>query len=239
MRPQKITTCYLCGKPLSGRKVDEDDDHVPPKQLLAKELRRKYQIRLVTLRTHQACNSSFNLDEEYFKHCLIPFARGSEAGDAIWRKAVREYWSGEKVRLVDHVLRQAKPVLNGVLLPRGKVWLDYDRSRIDRVIGKIIKGLHYADTREVITLPANLGTSITFPGQRPPDDFIEIMSTFPTESRGEHQGVFAYRSNVAGDLHYWSMLLWDRIIITACFRTLTERQTEVAAPSTTFSTPSA
>ena len=165
MRLQKITTCYLCGRPLSGRKEDEDDDHVPPKQLLAKELRRKYQIRLITLRTHRACNASYNLDEEYFKHCFIPFAIGSEAGDAIWRKAVSEYRSGKKVKLVDHVLRQAKPDVNGVLLPSGKVWLDYDRGRIERVIGKIIKGLHYADTREVLDLPDNLGITITFPGQ--------------------------------------------------------------------------
>lgn len=193
---------------------------------MAKELRRRYQIRLVTLRTHRACNKSFSLDEEYFKHCLIPFARGSEAGDAIWRKSVSEYRSGKNTKLVSQVLQQVKSEVNGVLLPVGRVWLDFDHSRIDRVVGKIIKGLYSADTGKFLDLPEHIGTVFTFPGQAPPDDYVEIMRTLPSDSKGEHQGVFAYRSYVVDDLHYWALLLWDRVIITASFRARASEQLE-------------
>jgi hypothetical protein len=218
MKRLSVTTCYLCGKPLTGDKSLENDDHIPPKQLLVKEMRRKYRPRLITLRTHRTCNSSYSLDEEYFKHCLIPFGKGSEGGDAAWVKAVREYQSGENVKIVQHVLRQAKTTVYDVSLPPGKIWLDYDRSRIDRIIGKIIKGLHFLDTQEYLDLPDDLGTIITFPNQPPPDDFNELMQLLPVESRGEHQAVFAYRSFVSEELHYWAMLIWDRIIITSCFK---------------------
>jgi hypothetical protein len=186
---------------------------------MAKSLRQRYRpIKLDTLRTHRSCNSSFNLDEEYFKHCLVPFTKGSEAGNAIFSKTVEEYRSGQNVNLVNYVLRQAKDNVRGILLPPGKIWLDYDLDRIERVARKIIKGLYSLDSQQFLDAPDDIGMIITLPGQRPPEDFIDIMKSFPTESRGHHQGVFAYRSYVYESLHFWALLFWDRIIITASFQ---------------------
>lgn len=214
------TNCYLCGNPLTGERQLEDNDHVPPKQFMARSLRQKYKsIKLETLRTHRSCNGSFNLDEEYFKHCFIPFAGGSESGDAIFDKTIEEYWSGNNVNLVNHIRRSVKNNVRGILLPRDKIFLDYDLLRIERVVRKIIKGLHFLETQEYLDTPDNIGMIVTFPGQQPPDDFVEIMTSLPTEGRGQHQGVFAYRPYVAEDLHYWALLFWDRILITASFQT--------------------
>lgn len=215
-----VTNCYLCGKPLTGEKQLVNKDHVPPTQLMAKSLKQKYRsIQLETLPTHRSCNSSFSMDEEYFKHCLVPFARGSEAGDAIFNKTIEEYWSGKNVKLVDRVRGQAKDNVKGILLPPGKFRLDYDQVRIERVVRKIIKGLHFLETQECLDAPDDIKMIITFPGQQPPDDFFEITRSLPMESRGHYQGVFAYRPYVVEDLHYWALLFWDRIIITASFQT--------------------
>ncbi len=218
MKPLRPTKCYLCGKPLQGVKGVEDYDHVPPKQLLAKSLRKpENRIKLWTLRVHRACNNSYSADEAYFTHLLIPFAKGTVAGEAVWQKAVQDYAEKKARDIVHRVLNQAKPSVNGVLLPRGKVWLDYEYERIDRVVGKIIRGLVYLERKAILSLPANINVRITLPGQSPPDDFIWFMTNAPGESAGEHQGVFAYRYSMVDGLHYWAMLIWDRVIITACF----------------------
>jgi hypothetical protein len=215
----KARTCYLCGEALTGDKRLENDDHVPPQQLLTKSLRRKYRIKFITLPTHSVCNSSYSLDEEYFTHCLIPFGKGSEAGDAIWLKAMDDYKSGKTVALPDYIVRSAKRVVFDVPLPPGRIWLDYDLRRIERVIGKVIKGLHFLDTQTYMNIPEDIGMRITFPGQAAPADFNELLDNLPVESRGNHQGVFAYRSWVVDELHYWAMLFWDRVMITASFKT--------------------
>lgn len=218
MKRLAVTTCYLCGKPLTGDKRRENYDHVPPKQLLAKSLRTD-KTRFVQLRTHEPCNNAYKLDEQYFTHAFLPFAQGSVAGNAVRRKAVEEYRAGEQTRLVNRVLGQAKSDVNGILLPSNKVWLDYEFHRIERVVGKIIKGVHFIETRSILDLPDDIGMIITLPGQTPPQDYQDIMRALPKPSQGEHQGVFAYRSFVDRDLHFWALLIWDRIIITAGFRT--------------------
>ena len=217
MRRVAVTKCYLCGEPLTGDKKLENFDHIPPKQLLAKSLRTS-KTRLIQVRTHEKCNNSYKLDEQYFTHALLPFGRGSIAGDALRLKALAEYQAGEQTRIVERVLSQAKAAVNGILLPRGKIWLDYELDRIERVVGKIIKGLHFLDAQEIISLPSDIGMRITLPGEAPPQDYQDIMAAFPSESRGEHQGVFAYRSFIEDDVHFWALLIWDRIIITAGFR---------------------
>jgi hypothetical protein len=59
---------------------------------------------------------------------------------------------------------------------------------------------------------------LTPPGEKPPDHFEWFMGNVPTESRGNHQGVFAYRYFATEDgVNYWALLLWDKVIITAMF----------------------
>ena len=73
-----IKDCYLCGKPLEE---PTSPDHVPPKLFFPEDLRKKYKLtELLTIRVHHACNQKWRLDEEYFIHTLLPFARGTESG---------------------------------------------------------------------------------------------------------------------------------------------------------------
>ena len=61
--------CYLCGKRHDGK---YNRDHVPPKQFFAKKLLQKHNPNLFWLPTHESCNKSYQLDEDYFVYSLMP-----------------------------------------------------------------------------------------------------------------------------------------------------------------------
>ena len=118
------TVCYLCGKPLVP---PTNVDHPIMQQIFAPEIRRKHNIsRLITLEVHQSCNTSYKRDEDYFVRTLIPFARGSEAGNAIYAKALNDYRIGKQVPLTKKVSSEFDPNPSGLTLPGGKVVKRFD-----------------------------------------------------------------------------------------------------------------
>jgi hypothetical protein len=196
------------------------------KQIFAPELRRRHNIsKLVTFDVHQACNTAYRSDEDYFVRSLLPFARGSVAGNAIYAKALGEYRSGRQVPLMTMVLNEFDRNPSGLLLPHGKVVKRFDGKRIARVVWKMVRGLHFHHTGEV--LPENWPTLSVrlFPIEKTPppevtlpDDVLIFASQTP--SRGQYPGVLDYKFDKfpeLGNLHYWLLLLWDRIVIRVCF----------------------
>jgi hypothetical protein len=209
--------CYLCGQPLA-KPINRD--HVPPKQLLPKSLRRLYRIRMNTLPVHTGCNTAYKHDEEYFIQLLVPFARGSVAGDALFHKTVAEYHAGRKmtVSLANRVLAAFEERPGGVYLPRGKVAFRIE-ERFWRIVWKIVRGLHFQETGNVLPVEWNVSYTITMPGETPPAPFEAFMH-FSREDYGEHKGVFAYRRETLPTeepSRYWALLFFDRVLITAHF----------------------
>lgn len=211
--------CYLCGRPLDGSEP-EDRDHVPPAQFFAKAIRRPYKVQLTVLPTHMACNASFNLDEHYFWHTLVPMGRGSIAGSAVWNKAVSDYHEGKNVPLVHEVLKQAVDEVPGLDIPTDKVAIMVNRPRVDRVIAKIVRGLYFIEHGSVLPQGIEMDTSLTPPTECPPQHYWDFDRVI-WKSHGRHQGVFAYKHAICRDVgtgrrfHYWAMLIWNRIIVTA------------------------
>jgi hypothetical protein len=211
------TVCYLCGKPLVP---PTNVDHPIMQQIFAPEIRRKHNIsRLITFEVHQSCNTSYKRDEDYFVRALIPFARGSEAGNAIYAKALNDYRIGKQVPLTKKVSSEFDPNPSGLTLPGGKVVKRFDGERLARVAWKMVRGLHIHHTGEVLSerWPA-LGVQVFCPDQRPPDDVMAFVSY--AKSRGVYPGVFDYKFEKfreSHDLHYWVLLLWDRIIFRVAF----------------------
>src|SRR5262245_47178100 len=68
-KQSKPKFCYLCGLELTG---EINDDHVPPRQFYAQELRQAHNPNLLTIPAHKSCNASYQQDEEYFVHTMIP-----------------------------------------------------------------------------------------------------------------------------------------------------------------------
>jgi hypothetical protein len=217
MKKVAITICYLCGKPLCP---PTNVDHPVMKQLFAPEIRQKHNVsQLITFDVHKACNTAYQSDEDYFVRSLMPFARGSEAGNAIYKKARHEFRTGKQVPLTKMVLSEFDPNPSGLVLPGGKVVKRFDGERLRRVAWKMVRGLHFHHTGEV--LPENwptVGVQIYAGETPPPSDVLCFVNI--AQSRGLYPGVFDYKFEKfpeANNLHYWALLLWDRIIIRVAF----------------------
>lgn len=214
--------CYLCGtkltKPISY-------DHVPMRQLWARELRRDLAPQLLTIPAHKSCNSIYQQDEDYFIQSIVPFVPQSYAGNALFRKIVAEYRSGQNCPLVHKVLGEFERSPSGLKLPPNKIVKRFDGERISRIAWKIVRGLNFHHTDQV--LPADWTKSVEFhladESWVPPDHFKEFISLPNNSPHGAYEGVFSYRFRSfpeVNNLHYWALLILDRIIVIVIFHDL-------------------
>lgn len=166
---------------------------------------------------HKTCNTAYKLDEDYFVRTLMPFARGSEAGNAICSKAFNDYRCGEQVPLMNKVLREFDPRPAGLVLPDGMVVKRFESERLRRVAWKIVRGLHFYHTGEVLPEKwSTVGIQVFSPDKELPQDVLCFASI--TSSRGMYPGVFDYRfDKFPNGLHYWLLLIWDRILVRVIF----------------------
>lgn len=212
------TTCYLCGLPLCE---PISVDHVPPKQLYARKIRKAHHpLLLDTLPVHDACNKAYQLDEDYFIHTLMPFGLGSVAGQAVYNDVLQKYRRRQKVGLTLRVLREFDPRPSGLTLPGGKVVKRFQGARIQRIAWKMVRGLFFMHHGRVLPADWKPSVSLTAPGETPPEHFLYFMNLPDRPEHGRYPGVFAYRFdnyNEVHNLHYWALLIWDRIIITVIF----------------------
>ena len=211
----KPTTCYLCGLPLTAL---TSNDHVPPKQLYTAEIRKAHSPNLLTIPVHMACNRAYQHDEDYFVNTLAPFAAGSYAGNSFLQDVGLKYTEGEKQGLVGKVLREFEHQPSGIALPDHLVAKRFDGTRLHRVAWKIIRGLYFHQYKEVLPEDTPNSLKIVPPDQVPPKEFFLGLSDHPIH--GQYPGVFDYKFAKfpeAGNLNYWAMLLWDRVILIMAF----------------------
>jgi hypothetical protein len=213
--------CYLCGQLLTK---PTNVDHVPPKQIYAAAIRKTDNTsKLLTIPVHRNCNKSYQLDEDYFIHTLIPFAPGSYAGNAVFNEKIARYEESKNTALMYKVLNEFDGHPNNIILPPDKIAKHFEGGRINRVVWKIVRGLHFHHHRQIIPEEIKRWVTITAPGESPPEHFAVFMQQPGNDAKGIYPGAFDYRFrtfNVRGGyLHYWAILLWDRIIITLIFHT--------------------
>lgn len=207
--------CYLCGKPLVP---PTSVDHVPPRQLYAKEIRKEHSPNLLTIPVHAACNRSYQHDEDYFVNALAPYGAGSYSGGAFLQEVFKKYGAGEKIPLVHKVLNEFQHAPGGILLPPGLVAQRIEGARIHRVAWKIVRGLYFREFGEF--LPENTPNSLEIapPDRPPPERFLHALHD--VASRGSYPGVFDYKLAQypsLNDFNYWGMLFWDRLILIMSF----------------------
>ncbi|HEX4484623.1 MAG TPA: hypothetical protein VH088_00045, partial [Terriglobales bacterium] len=133
--------CYLCCNKLTK---PTNVDHVPPQQIFPPGLRKAHgPLQLLTIPVHKGCNTAYKADEEYFVHTLMPFARGTVAGDAVYSHVLSSYRAGHNAGLVRKVLGEFDPRPSGLILAGGKVVKRFDGKRIKRIAWKIVRGLMF------------------------------------------------------------------------------------------------
>ena len=220
IRRKEPTHCYLCGHPLSR---PTSKDHCPPRALFAPEIRQRHDLsQLITIPVHKDCNASYSSDEEYFIATTAPFAPGSEAGDAAFKKFIEDSRKGAKKRkLAKKILRQFEPRPGGLHLPAGRVIMRQDGARVARVAWKIVRGLYFHHHGTILPEDIEFKCTETSPTERPPDHFLAMKELPNDETHGRYPGIFDYRFRVLevdfGKWHYWAFLIWDRIIMTGSF----------------------
>jgi hypothetical protein len=216
--PKPPSVCYLCGKPLAP---PINSDHVPPRQLYAKEVRKAHALNLLTISVHEECNLSYQHDEDYFVNTLAPFAVGSYAGTALLQEVFSKYKLGEKRPLVHKVLKEFQHTPGGINLPPGLVAKRIEGERVHRVAWKIVRGLYFHEFGEVLPEHTPNHLEITPPDRPPPEHFLQALHDLP--SRGSYPGVFDYKYVQVAQLNgfnYWGMLFWDRLILMMAFHSL-------------------
>src|SRR5260370_3224428 len=120
----------------------------------------------------------------------MPFGIGSEAGNAIYVKVLDDFRADKEVPLTKMVLNEFDPNPSGLFLPGGKVVKRFDGQRLRRVAWKMVRGLHFHHTGEV--LPDNwptVGVQIYAGETRPPDDLLHFVNL--AQSLGASPAVFA------------------------------------------------
>jgi hypothetical protein len=136
-----VTTalCYLCGRSLAP---PTNADHPIMREPFAPQIRRKCNVsQLITLNVHQACNTAYKYDEKYFVRTLVPFARGSEAGNAIYAKVLSEL-SSRQTNATDQgsTARTYADPERIASLSGSKDAKRFQGERLRRVAWKIVRG---------------------------------------------------------------------------------------------------
>lgn len=211
-----IPVCYLCGGPIDRV---ASADHVPPKQFFGHEIRKRHPLSLLKIPTHRVCNHSYKLDEEYFVHSLAPIANRTYATNAVLADIRARFKRGEQLPLGKAVLKEFQPEPSGLILPGDKVAKRFVGRRIGRVLWKIVRGLNFYESGEILPAEHQIGWEITPPGQKPSDIFAYVARE---QSRGPHQGIFAYKfvkvtSERGCCIQVWALLLWDNLIFLVYF----------------------
>ena len=210
--------CYFCGREFSADD-HTDDDHVPMRQLYAKDIRRAHHPNLLTLRVHRACHKDFQLDEDYFVNSLTAFASDTYSGQHAWSDSQRTLRRVESAGLRERIINEFSEISpGGIYAPPGKMFKRYDSIRIGNIIWKITRGLFYYRFKRYLPLDAPKRVQFTPPGEKPPKEFAILKGC---DSMGQYPGVFDYKMKEVKEIvpgvelhcHTFGYLFWNKIII--------------------------
>jgi hypothetical protein len=202
--------CYLCGELLVGAL---NDDHVPPRQLFAKQVRRTHSPNLETVRVHKKCNVDYQRDEDYFVSTLAPLAVETYAGRSVVEDQARRLASGERVGLLELVHNEFESRPSKLILPDGLLAKRYNRPRVERIAWKIVRGLFFLRENRVLPEATPFGVQAASPPEDPVPSLLSLLDGFP--SFGKYPAVFdyTYRRIEEPSMYLWAMLLWDRVVL--------------------------
>lgn len=135
----RIGTCVYCGRvrPLT-------DDHVPPKALCGKPK----PADLIVVPSCTRCNNGASRDDEYFKTVMVlkDRAGGHPEAVAIRDSVFRGLAMRKKAKFRLRILRSMRDVAlrTPAGLHIGKApGFDVDLTRLDRVVGRVTRGLYW------------------------------------------------------------------------------------------------
>jgi len=143
--------CYLC-----GLENADSVDHLPPRNIFLTKYR-NMGSDLITVPAHIKCNKKHELDDEYFRFCLlIPAYRESEYARELWdtkiRKRIHRAQSeGFRNYLLNNLVPVSITTTSGIFLSKAKAEM-LDARRMFSVVERIARGIYYKNTGMILPL---------------------------------------------------------------------------------------
>lgn len=154
-RQKKKDICPLCGKVEYLTR-----EHIPPKNLFLKPRPKN----TITVWTCKQCNASYAPDEEYFRICVCAGAQSGSEAYRLWDEkvenstfqrspALKQKLSNDMDMLQQHHKTNAIRLSSGDIVPDELVQnlMAFDLTRINRVVDKIIRCLHFKHFKSVLS----------------------------------------------------------------------------------------
>ena len=138
-------TCFSCGGPADTR------DHIPPKGVFP-DPRPK---TLITVPACAACNAASKLDDEYFRWLVATVGDQTAESDQLIRERILPRFN-DRPALLRSIMKASRIV--DVVSPSG-LWLgrrpafEFDRPRVQAVVEKIVRGLHFHEHGATLARP--------------------------------------------------------------------------------------
>ncbi|MDP2857145.1 MAG: hypothetical protein Q8P50_04110 [Bacillota bacterium] len=192
-------------------------DHVPPRSVFPEDVRSAENLsQLITLPSHDACNSSFSQDEEYFLYSVTPIAAPQSRMGRIAFDGVRKRLDqGKSVGLGFKVLKEFTDRPGGLYLPRDRVLKHIDRVRADRVVFKVVRGLHYHEGLGLLPEKRRHLVELVGPLDELDDQWDPVLTA---ESRGVYPAIFDWKLRLMEKegfpvrIRLWALLYWDSVM---------------------------
>jgi hypothetical protein len=199
--------CYLCGKSIKG-KVSKD--HVPPKQFFPKEVRLEKNLNLEKLPSHKKCNNEYKDDEDYFYHSLYPLVANSnpDIAQVIFKDFARRSHSPQTPALLCKIFSDAsRTTEGGIILPANMVEINLDLYKIQRIAGKIARGVLFISSKTFFPVSSIVDMRICEKESEVPEMYQLSWKVTPIKS--SYPKVFSYRYFQFDKYHIISLLFWE------------------------------
>lgn len=206
--------CYLCGRVIAHSAHDAhmrlSMDHIPPKQFFPQPLRRTVSLNLDGAPSHKKCNNDYRKDEDYFYHALYPLVADSNPSMAgvIFSDLMRRATKPQTPALLRRVISSTSGISKGgIILPAGRVEIEVDLVRIQRVAGKIARGVLHLATGICYSESSIVDMRLCEQESEVPNAYQ--LSWQATSLKGAYPKVFSYRHLSFEEYDILSLVFWE------------------------------
>ncbi|MBN1806013.1 MAG: hypothetical protein JW837_12250 [Sedimentisphaerales bacterium] len=206
--------CYLCGSAIEHDIIDEQMelsmDHVPPKQFFPKEIRIDENLNLEKVPSHKKCNNEYKDDEDYFYHSLYPLVANSnpDIAQVIFKDFARRSNNPQTPALIRKIFSDASRITEGgIILPANMVVINLDLYKIQRIAGKIARGVLFLSSKTFFPVSSIVDMRICEKESEVPEMYQLSWKVRPI--KGSYPKVFSYRYFPFNEYHIISLLFWE------------------------------
>jgi hypothetical protein len=206
--------CYLCGNVIErnphGEEMKLSMDHIPPRQFFPQPLRKETNLNLDVAPSHKKCNNAYKDDEDYFYHSLYPLVANANTrmAKAIFSDFMRRSEKRQTPAMLRKVFSSASRITaGGIILPAGKIEVLIDERRIQRVAGKIARGVLFLSVGICAPETSIVDMRLCENESEVPDMYQ--LSWQATPVNGPYPHVFSYRHFLFEGHHIISLLFWE------------------------------